>query len=103
MVVAQLVERSLPTPEVRDSNLVIGKKLFILNICQLCIKKTKIKKKKPAMAHFLKKTINWKSVDGLGLGIQTWGLKMEGADERTELLSAALKHEYFECHITFVY
>ena len=29
MVVAQLVERSLPTPEVRGSNTVIGKLLFI--------------------------------------------------------------------------
>ena len=33
--VAQLVERSLPTPEVRGSNPVIGKYLFILNICLL--------------------------------------------------------------------
>ena len=31
--VAQLVERSLPIPEVRSSNPVIGKKLFTLNIC----------------------------------------------------------------------
>ena len=33
--VAQLVERSLPIPEVRCLNPVIGKKLFILNICVL--------------------------------------------------------------------
>ena len=33
--VAQLVERSLPTPEVRGSNPVIGKNLFTLNICLL--------------------------------------------------------------------
>ena len=32
VVVLQLVERSLPIPEVRGSNPVIGKKLFILNI-----------------------------------------------------------------------
>jgi len=32
VVVAQLVERSLPIPEVRGSNPVIGKNLFILNI-----------------------------------------------------------------------
>ena len=32
---AQLVERSLPIPEVRNSNPVIGKNLFILNICLL--------------------------------------------------------------------
>ena len=31
VVVAQLVERSLPIPEVRGSNPVIGKKLLILN------------------------------------------------------------------------
>ena len=35
MVVAQLVERSLPIPEVRGSNPVISKNLFILNICLL--------------------------------------------------------------------
>ena len=35
VVVAQLVERSLLIPEVRGSNPVIGKKLFILNICLL--------------------------------------------------------------------
>ena len=33
--VAQLVERSLPIPEVWSSNPVIGKNLFILNICLL--------------------------------------------------------------------
>ena len=32
---AQLVERSLPIPEVHGSNPVIGKNLFILNICLL--------------------------------------------------------------------
>ena len=35
--VAQLVERSLPIPEIRSSNPVIGKNLFILNICLLSI------------------------------------------------------------------
>ena len=35
MVVAQLVEQSLPIPEVRGSNPVIGKNLFILKICLL--------------------------------------------------------------------
>ena len=43
--VAQLVERSLPIPEVRGSNPVIGKNLFIywtFVFCQLCIEKTKI-------------------------------------------------------------
>ena len=35
VVVAQLVERSLPIPEVCGSNPVIGKNLFISNICLL--------------------------------------------------------------------
>ena len=36
VVVAQLVERSLPIPEVCGSNPVIGKKfIYILNICLL--------------------------------------------------------------------
>ena len=35
VVVAQLVEQLLPIPEVRSSNPVIGKNLFILNICLL--------------------------------------------------------------------
>ena len=59
VVVAQLVEHSLPIPEVRGSNPVIEKnyiELFNVN----CIEKTKIKKKRPRMAH-LKKLV--KSVD----------------------------------------
>ena len=52
MVVAQLVERSLPIPEVRGSNPVIGKiyieHLFTVN----SFEKTKIKKKSPGIAHF---------------------------------------------------
>ena len=35
MVVAQLVERLLSKPEIRGSNPVIGKNLFISNICLL--------------------------------------------------------------------
>ena len=59
---AQLLERSLPIPEVRGSNPVIGKiylyieHLFTVN-CVL--KRRKIKKKRPGMAHFfLKKNKN---------------------------------------------
>ena len=48
VVVIQLVDRSLPTLEVRGSNPVLGK-LFITYIS------TKINKKRPGMAHFLKK------------------------------------------------
>ena len=35
VVVAQLVERSIPIPEVHGSNPVVGKNLFISNICLL--------------------------------------------------------------------
>ena len=48
VVVAQLVERLLPISDVRGLNPVIGKTLFIywtFVYCQLCIEKTKIKKK----------------------------------------------------------
>ena len=51
MVVAQLVERSLPSSEVRSLNPVIGK---IHNEHVNCIENTKIKEKRGrAMAHFL--------------------------------------------------
>ena len=55
MVVAQLVERPFPIPEVHGSNRVIDKiyieHLFTVN----CIEKTKIKKKRPGMAHLRNK------------------------------------------------
>ena len=50
---AQLVEQLLPTPEVRGSIPVIGKKLY-LAFSVNCIEKTKIKKKRPVMAHLKK-------------------------------------------------
>jgi len=53
VVVAQLVERLLPIPEVCGSDPVIGKNyiehLFTVN----CTGKTKINKKRPGMARFL--------------------------------------------------
>ena len=53
---AQLVEWSLLTPEVHDSNPVIGKLLSDIYLFTVnCIEKMKIKKKRPGMAHFLKK------------------------------------------------
>ena len=56
---AQLVERSLPIPEVRGSNPVIGKNLFIyiehFFTVNCVLEKAKIKKKRPGMAH-LKQT-----------------------------------------------
>ena len=50
MAVAQLVEQLLPTPEVRGLNLDIDKILST----NCTIEKTKIKKKKPGMAHLYK-------------------------------------------------
>ena len=52
VVVAQLVERLLPNPEVRSSNPVICKNLHWTFTGFNCIEKTKIKKKRPRMAHF---------------------------------------------------
>ena len=52
MVVAQLIERSLLTPEVRGANHpVIGKTLDYLYTVNNCIEKTKIKKKSPGMSN----------------------------------------------------
>ena len=56
MVVAQLVEWSLPIPEIRGSNPDIDK-IYIEHLFTVsCAEKTKIKKKKTGMAHFFKKT-----------------------------------------------
>ena len=53
VVVAQMVKRSLPAPELRGSNPVIGKLLYIERLFTFnCVEKTKIKKKKQGMAHF---------------------------------------------------
>ena len=67
MVVAQLVEWSLPKPEVRGSIPVIGKNLFIYSkfvYCQLCVEKTKIKKKEAGNGLFFLK-IAYKMIDYL--------------------------------------
>ena len=50
VVVAQLVEWLLPTPEVRGSNPVISKKLYSMFTVN-CIEKTKIKKKRLGLAN----------------------------------------------------
>ena len=64
VVVAQLVERLLPIPEVRSSNPVIGK-IYIEHFVYLftinSIEKTKINKKRPGRAHF-KKSISCQCV-----------------------------------------
>ena len=54
MVVAQLVERLFPIPEVRGSNPVIGKIYWTI---VYCIEKTKIKKKGPKWPIFKKKLV----------------------------------------------
>ena len=60
VVLAQLVEQLLPTPEVCCSNPVIGKKFYWMFAVN-CIEKTKIMKKRPGLAHiFLKKRIEKK-------------------------------------------
>ena len=46
MVVTQLVERSLPTPEVHCSNPVIGK-IYIECLLQILLKRQKARKKRP--------------------------------------------------------
>ena len=51
MVVAQLVEQSFPTPDVRGSNPVISKTLY----CQLYRKDENKEKERPGMANFFKK------------------------------------------------
>ena len=50
VVVAQLVERSHPTPEVRGSNPVIGK-FYQTYILSTVLKRRKLKKQRPGMAH----------------------------------------------------
>ena len=69
---AQLVERSLLIPDVYGSNLVIGKNFLYCTFvyCQLCIEKTKIKKKRPGMAHFFKKNVViFVSNDGMKMNV----------------------------------
>ena len=57
VVVPQLVERSLPTPEVHGSNPVIGKKIHLMFSVN-CIEKTKIKKKEAGIGPFFNKCPN---------------------------------------------
>ena len=56
VVVAQLAERSLPSPEIGGSNPNIGNKVFWMYLSVNCNEEnTKIKKKRPGLAHFFKK------------------------------------------------
>ena len=51
LVVDQLVEQSLPTPEIHGSNPIIGKILASILSTNCIIEETQIKKKWPGMAH----------------------------------------------------
>ena len=51
-IVAQFAERTVLTPKVGGSNPVIGKHLFRTFVTIDWNEKTKIKKKRPGMAHF---------------------------------------------------
>ena len=56
MVVAQLAERSLPTPEIRGSNLDIGIISIVKFICQLLSRKDKNKEKEAGKGPLKKKS-----------------------------------------------
>ena len=56
VVVAQLVEQSLPTPGIRGLNPDVGK----IKSTNCTIEKTKIKKKRPGMGHLFKKIFDVK-------------------------------------------
>ena len=62
VVVAQLVEQLLPTPDIRGSNPDIGK--ILSTNCTL--EKTKIKKKRPGMAYLQKSYLYAHLVTDLG-------------------------------------
>ena len=79
MVLAQLVEWSLSTPEIGGSNPNIGKILSTYGT----IEKTKIKKNRPGMAHLLKQLL---------LGFQLQLYQRPGSTSlRAKTLSLALK------------
>ena len=60
VVVAQLVERSPPIPEVCSSNPLIGK-IYIEHFTVNCIEKTKNKEKEAGNGQFFKKVISCSS------------------------------------------
>ena len=63
---AQLVEQTLTTPEICGSNPIIGKMLSTKLSTNCLIEKTKIKNKRPGMAH-LKKTTEMESLVASGM------------------------------------
>ena len=74
VVVAQLVERSLPTPEIRSSNPVIVKILYVPTI--KCIEKKKIKEKWPRMSQlFFLKMIKIFFIFGVKISLSLWRKK----------------------------
>ena len=78
VVVAQLVERSLPIPQVWGSNPVIGKNLFIFNNCLLSTVywKDKNKQKEAGNGPFLNKKIHCNPPNVNPLSQSMIGIKM---------------------------
>ena len=60
VIVAQLAERSLPTPEIRGLNTDIGNELFRMYICQLLSRKDKNKEKEAGNGPIKKKSWIWR-------------------------------------------
>ena len=104
VVVAQFVEWLLSIPEVRGSNPVIGKIYLYWKLvyCQLCIEKTKIKKKWPGMAHFKKTTAqrhfpvfycmrNWSRIPRLIATVQAQGQNLKDRFHNYNIVMAVTK------------
>ena len=71
MIEAQLVEQSLPKPEIRGSNPVIGKFYLLSTVLKTSTEKTKIKRKRPGMAHSKKhSSYDWADISRLCFYIQ---------------------------------
>ena len=72
MVATQLVERSLPIPEVRSSNPVISKNLYS-SFTVNCINKTKIKTKEAGNGQLKKPDLYWVSFQTCNTIYCKWG------------------------------
>ena len=81
MVVAQLIQLLLPTPEVCGSNQAIGKLYINYLLTVICIEKTKIKGKMPGIAYLKKNIFSGKNGKNLSqifsserVFFSSWGL-----------------------------
>ena len=93
VVGAQLIDRSLPIPEVHSSNPVMRKNKY-WTFTVSCIEKTKIKKKRPVMAHFFKK----KTLNGSILNFCKFGW-----EHLTWALLKDIRHQKFSVRIPIIY